>query len=97
MTMLSSRHFQAFKNRFSIITYLVVISSCGIALSDIQETNDCSPYFQQLVNKNDDAADKWSGLIEFGVSRKQMWGFDITAVFLFDDKTFKVRVKKIII
>lgn len=94
---------QVFKYRFSIIItatlFCLLISSSNASgtsvLSDDndnvqrQTANDCREYFQRQI-VNDDDHGKWSGLIEFGVSRKQMWGFDITVVFLFDDKTFKV-------
>lgn len=95
---------QVFKNHFSIIIalllYLLIdsvsnVSGSARTLSSDnvvrQTANDCTSYFQfqrQIVNNDDH--EKWSGLIEFGVSRKQMWGFDVTVVFLFDDKTFKV-------
>lgn len=67
-----------------------VAGSTRVMVSLQQQTsNGCMSYFQQRQIVNDD--DKWSGLIEFGVSRKQMWGFDVTVVLLFDDKTFKVH------
>lgn len=88
---------QVFKNRFSIIIvalFLIgsvsnVAGSTRVVPLQQQTSNGCMSYFQQRQIVNDD--DKWSGLIEFGVSRKQMWGFDVTVVFLFDDKTFKVH------
>lgn len=94
---------QVFKNRFSIIIvalFLIgsvsnVAGSTRVMVSLQQQTsNGCMSYFQQRQIVNDD--DKWSGLIEFGVSRKQMWGFDVTVVLLFDDKTFKVHSSALI-
>lgn len=85
-----------FKYRFSIIITtvlflcLLISSNSSSSADNVQPTaNDCSrTYFQRQIVNDDDQ--QWSGLIEFGVSRKQMWGFDVTVVFLFDDKTFKV-------
>uniref|UniRef100_A0A336LMK8 CSON011286 protein n=1 Tax=Culicoides sonorensis TaxID=179676 RepID=A0A336LMK8_CULSO len=86
------KNIQKFKYRFSLITglilYLLINNNTTVAFSDNikQSTIKCKDYLKNSEFINDI---HWSGLIEFGVSRKQMWGFDVSVVFLFDDKTLQ--------
>ncbi|XP_063706351.1 uncharacterized protein LOC134835405 [Culicoides brevitarsis] len=56
----------------------MISSGGGCAANVMPETNDCSSYFQQLL---DDTADvngtKWSGLIEFGVHGRPIINFEL--------------------